>query len=137
MYVCCSHCSLFLWVWLWCPSGIVCLSFTNVYLFNFSIVLFHYLPPDWGRVRSQWNLVLVESWQIIIKSTVLGEVQIPGTCWVRCVYCCVKNKISKILNPEENSVGKSLITWQNQKTKYIKQWTTAVIFLTWYSHFQM
>ena len=49
-----------------------------------------------------------------------------------------KSKITKILNSEENQFGKSIITWQNQKTKRIKnEWTRTVIFLTWYRHFQM
>ena len=43
-----------------------------------------------------------------------------------------KSKITKILNLEEIQIGKSLITWQNQMTKHIKnEWTTTVIFLTW------
>ena len=33
----------------------------------------------------------------------------------------IKSKITKILNSEENSFGKSLITWQNQMTKHIKR----------------
>ena len=49
-----------------------------------------------------------------------------------------KSKFTKILNSDENSIGKSLITWQNQMTKHIKnEWTTTVIFLTWNRHFQM
>ena len=49
-----------------------------------------------------------------------------------------KSKITKILNSEENQFGKSIITWQNQRTKRIKnEWTRTVIFLTWYRHFQM
>ena len=32
-----------------------------------------------------------------------------------------KSKMTKILNSEENSIGKSLITWQNQMTKHIKR----------------
>ena len=32
-----------------------------------------------------------------------------------------KSKIAKKLNSEENSIGKSLITWQNQMTKHIKR----------------
>ena len=32
-----------------------------------------------------------------------------------------KNKITKILNLEENQFGKSIITWQNQITKRIKK----------------
>ena len=50
----------------------------------------------------------------------------------------IKSKITKILNLEENQFGKSIITWQNQITKRIKnEWTRTVIFLTWYRHFQM
>ena len=50
----------------------------------------------------------------------------------------LKSKITKILNSEENQFGKSIITWQNQITKRIKnEWTRTVIFLTWYRHFQM
>ena len=33
----------------------------------------------------------------------------------------IKSKITKILNSEENSIGNSLITWQNQMTKHIKR----------------
>ena len=33
----------------------------------------------------------------------------------------LKSKITKILNLEENQIGKSIITWQNQMTKHIKQ----------------
>ena len=45
----------------------------------------------------------------------------------------VKSKITKILNSEENLIGKSIITWQTQMTKHIKnEWTRTVIFLTWY-----
>ena len=41
----------------------------------------------------------------------------------------VKSKITKILNSEENQFGKSIITWQNQITKRIKnEWTRTVIF---------
>ena len=41
-----------------------------------------------------------------------------------------KSKITKILNSEENQTGKSLIIWQNQMTKHIKnEWTRTVIFL--------
>ena len=40
----------------------------------------------------------------------------------------VKSKITKILNSEENPIGKSIITWQNQMTKHIKnEWTRTVI----------
>ena len=43
-----------------------------------------------------------------------------------------KSKITNILNLEENQFGKSIITWQNQITKRIKnEWTRTVIFLTW------
>ena len=42
-----------------------------------------------------------------------------------------KNKITKILNSEENQFGKSIITWQNQITKPIKnEWTRGVGSLT-------
>ena len=48
-----------------------------------------------------------------------------------------KSKITKILNSEENQIGKSLITWQNNMTKHIKnEWTRTVIFLTWYRHYE-
>ena len=68
------------------------------------------------------------------------------------IFCCLihvyhfftlnlnleKSKITKKLNSEENQFGKSIITWQNQITKRIKnEWTRTVIFLTWYRHFQM
>ena len=33
----------------------------------------------------------------------------------------LKSKITKILNLEENQFGKSIITWQSQKTKRIKK----------------
>ena len=47
-------------------------------------------------------------------------------------YKVGKSKITKILNSEENQFGKSIITWQNQITKRIKnEWTRTVIFLTW------
>ena len=36
-------------------------------------------------------------------------------------FTVYKRKITKILNSEENSIGKSLITWQNQMTKHIKR----------------
>ena len=39
-----------------------------------------------------------------------------------------KSKITKILNLEENQFGKSIITWQNQITKRIKnEWTSEII----------
>ena len=44
---------------------------------------------------------------------------VKGTCkfW----HVLIKSKITKILNSEENSIGKSLITWQNQRIKRIKR----------------
>ena len=40
-----------------------------------------------------------------------------------------KGKITKILNLEENQFGKSIITWQNQITKRIKnEWTRTFRF---------
>ena len=48
-----------------------------------------------------------------------------------------KCKITKILNSEENLIGKSIITCPNQMAKHIKnEWTRTVIFLTRYRHFQ-
>ena len=37
------------------------------------------------------------------------------------VFPLIKSKITKILNSEENSIWKSLITCQNQMTKHIKR----------------
>ena len=49
-----------------------------------------------------------------------------------------KSIITKILNSEENLIGKPIITWQKQMKKHIKnEWTRTVIFLTAYRHFQM
>ena len=36
-------------------------------------------------------------------------------------WLTAKSRITKILNPEENSIVKSLIKWQNQMTKHIKR----------------
>ena len=39
----------------------------------------------------------------------------------------MKSKITKILNSEENPIGKSIITWQHQMTKHIKnEWSTYI-----------
>ena len=41
--------------------------------------------------------------------------------------CTLRSKITKILNSEENQFGKSIITWQNQIIKRIKnEWTTEL-----------
>ena len=55
------------------------------------------------------------------------------TSFISHLPCNKKSKITKILKLEENQFKKSIITWQNQKTKRIKhKWTRPVIFLTWY-----
>ena len=46
------------------------------------------------------------------------------------MYDCKKSKITKILNLQENLIRKSIITWQNQITKHIKnEWARAVIYV--------
>ena len=54
-----------------------------------------------------------------------------------CNDCRKKSKITKILNSEENPIGKFKSTWLNQMTKIKNEWTRTVIFLTWHMHFQM